>query len=60
MCRVICILSVADVSSDVYMHAAASGESSTIGYYVVFSLIENREGRFMFVKRKELVASSLW
>lgn len=39
------------------MHAAASGESSTIGYYVVFSLIENREGRFMFVKRKELVAS---
>lgn len=51
MCRVICILSVADVSSDVYMHTAASGESSTIGYYVVFSLIENREGRFMFVKR---------
>lgn len=56
MCRVICILSVADESSDVYMHAAASGESSTTGYCVVFSLIENGEGKFMFVKRgKNLV-----
>lgn len=51
MCGVMCLLSVADESSDLHMHAAASGESSTVGYYVVFSLIENPEGGFMFVRR---------
>lgn len=56
MCRVICILSVADESSDVCIHAAASGESSAIGYYVVFSLIENWQGGFTFVKTGKSLA----